>query len=87
MQIDGYIPITRAKTKLLDMIRNFDDREDTIAITKNGVPKAVLMCIEQYEAMCETMEILADNSLITQVRQSEDEISRKEALIDLEDLL
>ena len=87
MQIDGYIPITRAKTKLLDMIRNFDDREDTIVITKNGVPKAVLMSIEQYEAMCETMEILADKSLMTQIRQSEDEINRKEALIDLEDIL
>lgn len=87
MQIDGYIPITRAKTKLLDMIRDFDDREDTIAITKNGVPKAVLMSIDQYEAMCETMEILADNGLMKQVRQSEDEITQKKALVDLEDIL
>lgn len=87
MQIDGYIPITRAKTKLLDMIRNFDDREDTIAITKNGVPKAVLMSIDQYKAMCETMEILADNNLMKQVRQSEDEITQKETLVDLEDIL
>ena len=86
MQIDGYIPITRAKTKLLDMIRNFDDREDTIAITKNGVPKAVLMSIDQYKAMCETMEILADSNLMKQVRQSEDEITQKETLVDLEDI-
>jgi len=87
MQIDGYIPITRAKTKLLDMIRNFDDREDTTAITKNGVPKAVLMSIDQYEVMCETMEMLADNNLMKQVRQSEDEITQKETLVDLEDIL
>ena len=80
-------PITRAKTKLLDMIRNFDDREDTIAITKNGVPKAVLMSIDQYKAMYETMEILADSNLMKQVRQSEDEITQKETLVDLEDIL
>jgi hypothetical protein len=37
---------------------SLDDREATIAITKNGIPKAVLMSMGQYEAMCETMEIM-----------------------------
>ena len=29
MQIDSYIPVTKAKTMLLDMIRMIDDREDS----------------------------------------------------------
>jgi len=87
MQIDRYIPVTKAKTKLLDMIRNFDDKEDTIAITKNGVPKAIIMSMDQYETMCETMEIIADKDTMKQIWASVKEMQAKEPLVDLEDML
>lgn len=87
MQIDRYIPVTKAKTKLLDMIRNFDDKDDTIAITKNGVPTAIIMSMDQYEAMCETMEIMADKDTMKQIWTSVKEIQAKEPLVDLEDML
>jgi len=60
MEIDSYIPITKAKSTLLDMIRVINDQENTIAITKNGVPRAILMSMEQYESMRETITILGD---------------------------
>jgi len=87
MQIDSYIPVTKAKTMLLDMIRMIDDRENTVAITKNGIPKAVLMSMAQYEAMRETMIILGDQDMMKQIRQSQNERKEKKPLIDLEDLL
>ena len=86
MQIDSYIPVTKAKTRLLDMIRMIDDRENTVAITKNGVPKAVLMSMEQYEAMRETMTILGDPDMMEQIRHSQKEIKEKKPLVDLEDI-
>jgi antitoxin YefM len=87
MQIDSYIPITKAKAMLLDIIRMIDDRENTVAITKNGTPKAVLMSMEQYEAMRETMIILGDQGMMKQIRQSQNERKENKPLIDLEDLL
>lgn len=87
MQIDSYIPVTKAKTKLLDMIRMIDDSENTVAITKNGVPKAILMSMEQYEAMRETMAILGDPDMMKQIRDSRNEIKEKKPMIDLEDLV
>jgi antitoxin YefM len=87
MQIDSYIPVTKAKTKLLDMIRMIDDSENTVAITKNGVPKAVLMSMEQYEAMRETMAILGDPDMMKQIRDSRNEIKEKKPLVNIEDLV
>ena len=87
MQIDSYIAVTKAKAKLLDMIRNIDDRDDTIAITKNGIPKAVIMSMEQYEAMCETMAIMADENMMKQMRASIKDMQEKKPLVDLEDIL
>ena len=87
MQIDSYIAVTKAKTRLLDMIRDIDDRDDTIAITKNGIPKAVIMSMEQYEAMRETMAIMADKDMMKQIRDSIKEMQGKKSLVDLKDIL
>ena len=87
MQIDSYIPITKAKTTLLDMIRVINDQENTIAITKNGVPRAILMSMEQYDSMRETMAILGDEGMMKQVWRSRNEIRENKQLVDLEDLV
>jgi antitoxin YefM len=86
VEIDSYIPVTKAKALFLDMIRMIDDRENTIAITKNGVPRAVLMSMEQYEGMRETMTVLGDTEVMRQIRDSQQAIKDKKPLIDLEDL-
>lgn len=86
MEIDSYIPVTKAKALFLDMIRMIDDQENTIAITKNGVPRAVLMSMEQYEGMRETMTVLGDTEMMRQIRDSQQAIKDKKPLIDLEDL-
>ncbi|MDD2284098.1 MAG: type II toxin-antitoxin system prevent-host-death family antitoxin [Paludibacter sp.] len=87
MQIDSYIAVTKAKGKLLDMIRDINDRDDTIAITKDGIPTAVIMSMEQYEAMRETMTIMADEDTMKQMRASIKDMQGKKALVDLEDIL
>ena len=86
MQIDNYIPITRAKAKLLDMVREIHDKDSTVAITKNGVPEAVMISMEQWESTRETMAILADEEAMGQLRASiQDEKSGKQ-FVDIEDL-
>jgi len=87
MHIDSYIPVTKAKTKLLSMIRNFDNREDTIAITKNGVPKAVIMSMDQYESICETMEIMTNKDMMLQIWSSMKDVQENKTLLDLEDAI
>jgi len=37
-QIQKYVPVTQAKTRLLDLVRKLKGSGDAIAITKNGVP-------------------------------------------------
>ncbi len=87
MQIDSYMPVTKAKTKLLDVIRIINTNDDTVAITKNGVPRAVIMSMDQYDSMRETMAILADKKLMEQIRDSRNEVNTSKPLVDLEDLL
>jgi len=68
--LDNFVPITQAKSKLLDMVRSIHDRDDSYAITKNGVPEAVLISMKKFEGLLETIEILADQEAMAQLRDS-----------------
>ena len=86
MQIDDYITITRAKAKLLDMVREIHDKDSTVAITKNGVPETVMISMEQWESTRETMAILADEDAMKQLRSSMQDEKNGKSFIDIEDL-
>jgi antitoxin YefM len=70
LTIQDYIPITRAKTTLLDIIRKIEGSDDAIAITKNGVPEAVLLSMSRFEGLMETMDILSDEKAMKSIRKS-----------------
>ena len=65
-----YIPVTRAKALLLDLVRKIKDSDDTIAITRNGVPEAVLISINKFQGLLETIEILSDEKAMASIRRS-----------------
>ena len=68
--IQEYIPVTRAKSMLLEIVRKIQDSEETIAITKNGVPEVVIISMNKYLGLLETMEILADEKAMKSIRKS-----------------
>lgn len=73
--IDSYIPITEAKSRLLDVIRTVENNDDIIAITKNGVPTAVLLSVERFKGILETIDILTDEKAMRSFKKSIKEAS------------
>ena len=82
--IETYVPITQAKAKLLDMVRQLRDTNDTIAITKNGVPEAVMLSMKKFEGFLETIDILADPEMMKQLKGSAQDV-KAGRLIDLDE--
>jgi antitoxin YefM len=70
LTIQDYIPVTKAKSKLLDIIRKIESSDDTVAITKNGVPEAVLLSMSKFEGLVETLEVLSDEKAMKSIRKS-----------------
>ena len=82
--IQDFIPVTKAKGQLLEIIRKIKNSDNTVAITKNGVPEAVLISISRYEGLIETLEILADEKAMQSIRKSIKD-ARKGKWIDLDE--
>jgi antitoxin YefM len=68
--ISRYIPITTAKNDLLELIRQVESLDESVAVTKNGVPTAVIMSMEKYAGLLETLDILSDPDVVKSLRTS-----------------
>ena len=84
--VENFIPITQAKSKLLDMVRSIHDKDDTYAITKNGVPEAVMISMKKFEGLLETIEILADQEAMIQLRDSMEDV-KQGRVVDADEVL
>jgi len=60
----------------LDLVRKIADSDDAIALTKNGVPEAVLISMKKFKGLLETLDILCDEKAMRSIRKSIKEAQR-----------
>lgn len=68
--IDRFVTITQAKNRLLDLAREVERDDDVVAITRNGIPAAILLSPAKFEGLLETLEILGDARTMRALRRS-----------------
>jgi prevent-host-death family protein len=67
---DQILPVTVVKKRLLELLKQLQELNGAIAITKNGMPAGVLMSMDDYESLIETIEVLANADTLKGLRQS-----------------
>jgi len=68
------LPITEARKNLTNLVNAAKNKLDEYVITVNGSPAAVLISAAEYDSWKETMEIIADPTLMAAVREGEEDI-------------
>jgi PHD/YefM family antitoxin component YafN of YafNO toxin-antitoxin module len=64
------MPVTKVKRVLLDILKTMQEDDSTITITRNGEAVGVMMTPYRYEAILETIEVLADKEVMTALQSS-----------------
>ena len=64
------LPISEVKTRLPELVKGVSSRDDEIVITRKGRPAAVLLSIDEYESLMETLDILSDPKAMAQIRRN-----------------
>ena len=64
------LPISEVKARLPELVNRVQEREEEVVVTRNGKPAAVLVNYAEYERLKETLDVLADPGLMSQIRQS-----------------
>jgi antitoxin YefM len=63
------LPLSEVKTKLSALVDVVQRRDESIAITRNGKPVAMIVSQDEYEAWHETSEILRDAEFLREIRR------------------
>ena len=63
------VPLSKAKALLSEFIRRVREEHESFAITHRGKVEGVLLSIEEYESLIETLEILSDRDLMASLRR------------------
>ena len=65
------LPISEVKMKLAELVAGLESGDEEVIITRNGRPAAVLLATEAYEALQETLAILAQPEALAQIQRAQ----------------
>ncbi|MBN1587522.1 MAG: type II toxin-antitoxin system Phd/YefM family antitoxin [Candidatus Omnitrophica bacterium] len=68
------VSLKELRPELPRVIENIDSKLDRYVITKHGKPVVVMLSIDDYESLMETLDILADPDAMAGFKQGERDI-------------
>jgi antitoxin YefM len=69
------LPISQLKSKLNEYVDAVAETRDQITITKNGAPAAVLIGVDEWESIQETLHWLSQPGIVESVAESEADVA------------
>lgn len=69
------VPVREFRSHLADLLDEVADRREHVTITRHGRPSAVVIPIDEYEALEETAEILSDDAALDAIRRGLDDLA------------
>ena len=83
-QIDQFVPVTEAKSHFLKLIRSLVEKDEVLAITRGGIPAAVMLSPDRYEGLLETIEVLSDPHAMASLKRSMKQAQKGRWVLDEE---
>ncbi|HEY4850207.1 MAG TPA: type II toxin-antitoxin system Phd/YefM family antitoxin [Streptosporangiaceae bacterium] len=80
------LPLADVKARLSELVTQVQKQHDQITVTRNGRPAAVVVSIDEWESLHETLEILSDPEAVAAIAEAREAIARGE-VSSTEDIL
>jgi antitoxin YefM len=74
------VPVRELRSELSQFIDQVADLREHVIVTRRGRPAAVLVPVDEYEALEETAEILSDTDALTAIEEGREEIELGETV-------
>lgn len=70
------MPVRELRSELSQVIDQVADLREHVIVTRHGRPAAVLVPVDEYEALEETAEILSDADTMAAIQEGRREVER-----------
>lgn len=71
-----YLSIRELRPRLPSVVRDAAATSARYVVTRRGKPEAVILSMEDYESLIETLEIQRDQALMRRLRRAEAELKQ-----------
>lgn len=78
LAVSEMLPLSSVKARLSELVDRVEDQHDRIVVTRNGKPAAVLVSPDDLESLEETLAIMSDPALMSQIREAEQTMAAAE---------
>ncbi|PZS39200.1 MAG: prevent-host-death protein [Pseudonocardiales bacterium] len=69
------LPLAEVKNRLSEVVNDLIATHDRVVVTRNGRPAAVILSPDDLESLEETLAVLADQDLVRQLRDSQEDLA------------
>ncbi|MGO9906436.1 MAG: type II toxin-antitoxin system Phd/YefM family antitoxin [Solirubrobacteraceae bacterium] len=80
------LPLATVKARFSEIVDRVARQQDRVIVTRNGQPAAVLVSTDDLERLEETLAIMSDHSMMSQIRASEKAAEAGEPGAELDEL-
>ena len=70
------ISVRELRPNISKVIDDIHDKFDRYVVNRRGKPEVVMMSVEDYESLLETVEIEADKALMKKIKKAEKELAQ-----------
>ena len=74
IQVMSTQSLAAVKAHFSQVIDEVSGTHERVTVTKNGSPVAVILAVDDYESLMETLEILSDPTAMAEIRQAESQM-------------
>jgi prevent-host-death family protein len=70
-----HLPLADVKNRLSEVVDRLEREHGRVVITKHGRPAAVVLSIEDFEGLEETLDLLSDPRMMRRIRRADVELA------------
>ncbi len=70
------MPISEARKKIFSIAQDVQKPNQHYTLTENGRPKAVVLSVDEYQSLIETVDILNNPVLMKDIKKAESEYAK-----------
>jgi antitoxin YefM len=78
--------LATVKARFSELVDRVERQQDRVVVTRNGKPAAVLISADDLESLEETLAVMSDRSVATQIRESQKALAVGEGTATTEEL-
>ena len=70
------LPISEARKKIFSIARDVQKPNQHYTLTENGRPRAIILSVDEYQSLIETVDVLNSPSLLKDIKKAESEYTK-----------